>query len=90
MTCSTTRCIPRSRARWPWPRRCWPAFGSAGVRLARLAVPAPAIELADCASHFDITTATWKEVCRFAAGFYRTTLPIRFDPAEREAKARLP
>ena len=51
--------------------------------------PAPVIELADCASHFDITTATWKEVCRFIVGFYRTTLRIRFDPSEREAKARL-
>jgi lysophospholipase L1-like esterase len=51
--------------------------------------PAPVIELADCSSHFDITTATWKEVCRFAAGFYRTTVPIRFDPEEREAKAQL-
>jgi lysophospholipase L1-like esterase len=47
----------------------------------------PKINLAECARHFDITTATWKEVCRFAAGFYRTTSPIRFDPSEREAKA---
>ena len=57
------------------------AFGWPG------SIPAPVIGLADCASHFDVTTATWKEVCRFAAGFYRTTLRIRFDPAEREAKA---
>ena len=54
-----------------------------------VACPAPEIELADCASRFDITSATWKVVCRFAAGFYRTTLSIRFDPAEREAKALL-
>ena len=48
---------------------------------------APRIDLAECARHFDITTATWKEVCRFAAGFYRTTSAIRFDPSERQAKA---
>ena len=52
--------------------------------------PAPVIELADCARHFDVTTATWKEVCRFAAGFYRTTLPIRFDPAERAGQGDSP
>ena len=51
--------------------------------------PAPSSTLAECASHFDVAIATWKEVCRFAAGFYRTTRRIRFDPAEREAKARL-
>jgi lysophospholipase L1-like esterase len=50
--------------------------------------PAPAVELAACASHFDLTPATWKAVCRFTAGFYWTTLRIRFDPTEREAKAR--
>ncbi|WP_148595945.1 hypothetical protein [Aquisphaera giovannonii] len=48
---------------------------------------APAISREACADHFDVTAATWKEVCRFASGFYRATLPIRFDPAEREAKA---
>jgi hypothetical protein len=47
----------------------------------------PRIDLADCARHFDITAATWKEVCRFAAGFYRATSAIRFDSSEREAKA---
>ena len=47
----------------------------------------PRIDLTDCARHFDITAATWKEVCRFAAGFYRATSAIRFDPSEREAKA---
>jgi hypothetical protein len=50
-------------------------------------VPVPRIDLAACAQHFDVTAATWKEVCRFAAGFYRTTSAIRFDPSEREAKA---
>lgn len=51
-------------------------------------LPVPAIDLNACAEHFDVTTATWKEVCRFAAGFYRTTAPICSDPAPREAKAR--
>jgi lysophospholipase L1-like esterase len=49
--------------------------------------PAPSIELDACASHFDLTPAAWKAVCRFTAGFYRTMLRIRFDPTEREAKA---
>jgi lysophospholipase L1-like esterase len=52
------------------------------------APPAPKIDLAECSGHFDVTTATWKEVCKFAAGFYRATMPIRHDPAERAAKAR--
>jgi lysophospholipase L1-like esterase len=47
----------------------------------------PTIDLAACASHFDLTSAAWKAVCRFTAGFYWTMLRIRFDPAEREAKA---
>jgi lysophospholipase L1-like esterase len=51
-------------------------------------IPAPSIDLAECAAHFDVSTATWKAVCRFAAGFYWTTIPIRFDSSEREAKAR--
>jgi lysophospholipase L1-like esterase len=50
--------------------------------------PAPSIELAACASHFDVTPAAWKAVCRFTAGFYWTMLRIRFDPTEREAKAQ--
>jgi lysophospholipase L1-like esterase len=49
-------------------------------------LPAPSLKPDECASHFDIAIATWKEVCRFAIGFYRTTGPIRFDPAERAAK----
>jgi lysophospholipase L1-like esterase len=51
-------------------------------------VPAPVVDPSEVAEHFDVSAATWKAVCRFAAGFYRTTLPIRFDPAEREIKAR--
>lgn len=49
---------------------------------------APSIDLAACASHFDLTPAAWKAVCRFTAGFYWTMLRIRFDPTEREAKAQ--
>ena len=49
--------------------------------------PAPAIDLEECARHFDVTTVTWKQACRFAAGFYRATAPIRLDPAERSLKA---
>jgi lysophospholipase L1-like esterase len=50
-------------------------------------LPVPVIDMKECADHFDVTTATWKEVCRFAAGFYRTTAPICFDPFPRGAKA---
>lgn len=48
--------------------------------------PAPRIDLAECADHFDVQVATWKAVCEFAASFYRTTVPIRHDPAERRGK----
>ena len=50
---------------------------------------APRIDLAECAGHFDITTATWKEVCKFAAGFYRTTAPDppRSRRAQRQGEA---
>jgi lysophospholipase L1-like esterase len=48
----------------------------------------PTVDAPACAEHFDVTTATWKEVCRFASGFYRATAPIGCDPAGREAKAR--
>ncbi len=49
--------------------------------------PAPRIELAECADHFDVHLATWAAACDFAASFYRATVPIRFDPAERRGKA---
>ncbi len=51
------------------------------------ATPAPRIDLADCADHFDVQLATWATACEFAAAFYRTTVPIRFDATERRAKA---
>jgi lysophospholipase L1-like esterase len=49
--------------------------------------PAPRIDLAECAGHFDVQVATWSAACEFAASFYRTAVPIRFDPAERRDKA---
>jgi lysophospholipase L1-like esterase len=51
-------------------------------------IPAPVVDPGEVAEHFELSTATWKAVCRFAAGFYRTTLPIRFDSTERKSKAR--
>jgi lysophospholipase L1-like esterase len=48
--------------------------------------PAPMIDLAGCADHFDVQVATWAAACEFAASFYRTTVPIRFDTTERRAK----
>jgi lysophospholipase L1-like esterase len=49
--------------------------------------PPPRIDPARCAEHFDITAATWSAVSEFSASFYQTTAPIRYDPAERLAKA---
>lgn len=51
-------------------------------------VPAPTIDLADCADHFGIDRAVWADVCRRAASFYQRTAHIRFDPSESLAKAR--
>lgn len=49
--------------------------------------PAPRIDLAECARHFDVTPAAWASAAEFAASFYRTTAPIRHDGSERLAKA---
>jgi lysophospholipase L1-like esterase len=63
----------RSRGAFGWPSE----------------TPAPRIDLAECAEHFDVRAATWAAVCEFASSFYRTTVPIRYDPAERRAKESL-
>ncbi len=47
----------------------------------------PRIDLAECADHFDVNRAAWAAASEFAASFYRTTAPIRFDGSERLAKA---
>ena len=60
-----------------------------GVWLARLA-SRPRDRAGRFASHFDITTATWKEVCRFAAGFYRTTLPHPVRPRRTRGQGDSP
>lgn len=49
--------------------------------------PATRIDPAECADHFDVNLAAWAAACDFAASFYRTMAPIRFDGAERRAKA---
>ncbi len=49
-------------------------------------VPAPKIDLIDCASHFQVGVETWKAVCANSVGFYHLTAPLRFDQTERFAK----
>jgi lysophospholipase L1-like esterase len=53
------------------------------------ATGAPSVELAACAAHFGIDAAAWERVCRFAAGFYTITGPIRYDSSERWTKRSL-
>jgi lysophospholipase L1-like esterase len=49
-------------------------------------VKAPAIDLKECADHFDVSAAAWIAACEFVSEFYQITGPIRFDGAEREGK----
>ncbi|WP_145952210.1 hypothetical protein [Paludisphaera borealis] len=49
-------------------------------------VPAPTIDLTECASHFGVAAEAWKAACGSAAGFYGATASLRFDPTERMAK----
>jgi lysophospholipase L1-like esterase len=49
---------------------------------------APAIDLKECADHFDVSAAAWIAACKFGSEFYQITGPIRFDGAEREGKRR--
>ena len=49
-------------------------------------VPAPTIDLAECASHFGVDAETWKAACRNSVGFYHLTSSLRFDRTERLAK----
>jgi hypothetical protein len=51
-------------------------------------VPAPRIELAECARHFGLDAKKWAEVCRRSQSFYDRTAYTRFDPAERLAVAK--
>jgi lysophospholipase L1-like esterase len=52
-------------------------------------IPAPTLDLAECAAHFGVNVATWETVCRLSADFYRMTASSRYDPTERLAKRDL-
>jgi hypothetical protein len=49
--------------------------------------PAPVVDPAECARHFGVDDRAWAKVCERAADYYGKTAYIRFDPAERLAKA---
>jgi hypothetical protein len=49
-------------------------------------VPAPTIDLAECAAHFGVDAETWKAVCSNSVGFYHLTSSLRYDPTGRIAK----
>ena len=46
-------------------------------------VPAPRIDPADCARHFQLDKARWVTVCERSAWFYDVTAYTRYDPTER-------
>jgi lysophospholipase L1-like esterase len=49
-------------------------------------VPAPTIDLAECAANFGVGVEAWKTACQSAVGFYHLTGSLRFDSTERSAK----
>ncbi len=46
--------------------------------------PAPVIDPAECARHFQLEQKRWAEVCERSASFYEVTAFIRHDPTERK------
>ena len=70
-------------SRWPRPSSRRSARGAFGWPET---VPAPRIDLTECAGHFGVGLAAWKSVCYFAESFYSLTAPLRHDPTERIAK----
>ncbi len=46
-------------------------------------VPAPRIQLADCARHFGLNGVSWSEICERSAIFYARAAYVRHDPSER-------
>ncbi len=47
--------------------------------------PAVNLDLAACATHFQLDSETWKVACDWGATFYERTAHIRYDPSERLA-----
>jgi hypothetical protein len=50
--------------------------------------PAPAVDPAECASHFGLDAAVWTTVCERSSEFYRYSAITRYDPFSRLARAR--
>ena len=50
---------------------------------------APAIDAAECASHFGIDDQAWAKICSNVAMFYTITAAIRHEASERRQKAEL-
>ena len=50
--------------------------------------PVPSVTALECANRFQIGAKKWQSVCEYAVWFYNRTAYIRYDPAERLAKAR--
>jgi hypothetical protein len=48
--------------------------------------PAPPVTPAEVAEHFHFDPAKWAEVCRREQRWYKSVIPIRFDPSDRVAR----
>ena len=47
-------------------------------------IPAPRVDINECAQHFNLDARKWSEICRRSASFYFRTATVRFDPSDRE------
>jgi hypothetical protein len=61
----------RSRRAWNWPGE----------------TDSPAIDLAEVAVRAGVDAAKWAEVCHGSAGYYLKVATLRYDQADRQAKA---
>ncbi len=51
--------------------------------------PAPTVDPARCADHFEIGSAVWRRICLWGIMFYDRTWPMRYDPSYRQEKKRV-
>jgi tetratricopeptide (TPR) repeat protein len=51
-------------------------------------IPAPRVDIEECARHFDLDARKWSEICRRSASFYVRTATVRFDGSGRAQVAR--
>ena len=47
-------------------------------------IPAPCVDINECAQHFNLDARKWSEICRRSASFYFRTSTVRFDPSDRK------